>query len=169
MADERKLVVEFTLKNPESSNDSGMSEGVGQTALNAQGENEVNKKKKKNTTVVIGTYLFNQALNSVKQDANLALTRYFNLSENYLAQTDYQNVMTSISKVSSFASTVGVGLSLGGPVGAAIGIGAWGVNEFISYQSRMSGYYSNLNATNFGTAWGQERAGLYDGGKGTEN
>lgn len=170
MADERKLVVEFTLKNSNSSADDGLSEGIGQTALNKKGQNKKrDDEKEKSMVPIIGSYLFNQSLNSIKQDANLALTRYFNLSENYLAQNDYQNIMTTINKASSFASAAGAGLFVAGPIGAAIGVGAWGVGELISYQSRMSEYYRNLNAINFGTAWGQERAGLYDGGKGTEN
>jgi hypothetical protein len=39
----------------------------------------------------------------------------------------------------------------------------------MSYQSKLSGYYTALNATKLQTEWGARRAGLYDDGRGTDN
>ena len=108
--------------------------------------------------------------NSLSQNSALSVVnRYFSLSENYMAETDYNNVMTVVNKVKSFASTVSTGASIGGVAGALVAAAAWGTNEFISYQNRMSGYYQALNATNYQTQFDRSRLGLTNEGKGTEN
>ena len=58
---------------------------------------------------------------------------------------------------------------VGGPVGAAVGAVSWGVNEFIQNKANLSGYYQDLNASNFNMQFNRTRAGLIDEGRGTEN
>ena len=105
----------------------------------------------------------------VEQSANLSMSRYFRMSENYLAEQEFENFKTSVGKVKNFGSAVIAGAILGNVPGAVVGAAAFAVTEAISYKGRMSNYYSALNATKYGTEFGAERAGLYDGGKGTEN
>lgn len=168
MADERMLVVELRIKGTSSDDSSGNEEEGMTTALTPKGENK-DKNKKQNTKLAIMSYAFSSTLNKAREDINNSINRYFNLSENYIAQNYYNNVKTSIGKASSLITTLKVGGSIGGVAGMAVGLGMWGVGQYLQYSARMSSYYSGLNATNYGTAFGQERAGLYDNGRGTEN
>ena len=126
------------------------------------------------------TVILNQAYQSVKQTTlnalDMSINRYFSLKEDYLAETTYNNVKTSISKVTGLAASAINGAMMGsslGPAGsiagAVIGATAFGVNEFLGYQTRYSNYYKNLNEANFQTGFGQMRAGLVNGSRGTEN
>ena len=119
---------------------------------------------------------FNVAKSGVKQSIDLSLNRYFNMKENYIGQTDYNNFMRGINVVSSVGTSIIGGAMLGmkaGPIGAVAGatIGgvSAGINLFIGHQARLSNYYSSLNASNVSLQYGRERAGLIDGSKGTEN
>ena len=115
--------------------------------------------------------------NIVMQTAQVSLNRYFSMSENYMAETDYQNAMTLINKgkslYSSLTTSALAGGAVGGPFGVAVGaiIGAtsWAANEYVNYQQRMSNYYQNLNATRYQTEFDRTRMGLTNEGKGTEN
>ena len=111
----------------------------------------------------------NSAKNIGSRTVSSITNRYFSLSENYIAENDYNNIMTTINKATSFGIAVKTGASVGGVVGAVISAAAWGTNEFISYQNRMSGYYQSLNATNYQTEFDRSRLGLTNEGKGTEN
>ena len=107
----------------------------------------------------------------------LTLNRYYNMSENYISQNEYRNIMTGVSKVASLGGTIVSGATsgffIGGPVGSVVGglvAGAgWGLNEYVNAQATKSQYYSQINASNINVAYMRERAGLYMNGKGTEN
>lgn len=163
MAEERRIIVEIvsTINNIEE-----------ETKEELPGSQENTEKKSKNVDVSARS-LAMLALNGLKQSGNLAISgitsRYFSLSENYMAENDYNNIMTTIGKATSLAFTIKTGASVGGAVGAVIAGAAWGAKEFISYQNRMSGYYQALNATNYQTQFDRSRLGLTNEGKGTEN
>lgn len=114
---------------------------------------------------------------TVMQTAQVSLNRYFSMSENYMAETDYQNAMTLINKGKSFYSSLttsalaggSIGGAFGVAVGAIIGATSWVANEYVNYQQRMSNYYQNLNATRYQTEFDRTRMGLTNEGKGTEN
>ena len=116
---------------------------------------------------------------SIKTVANLAVNvaevsvnRYFTLTEDYLAQNIYNNVKNSIAKGKSLfkvVGSVGVQVATGNYIGAAATAISYGVNELMEYRQRMGGYYQALNATNYQTGFSATRAGLVDGGRGTEN
>lgn len=167
MADERMLVVELRIKGASSDDSSNGGEGM-TTALTPKGENK-DKNKKQDTKLVLTSYVFNSTINKIREDTDNSISRYFNLSENYIAQNYYNNVKTSIGKATSLAAYLKTGFSIAGPVGMVTSLGLWGAGQYLQYSARMSSYYSGLNATNYGTAFGQERAGLYDNGRGTEN
>ena len=120
--------------------------------------------------------LAKQAWEIIEQSVDYAINRHLNLTENYIAQNDYNKIKSiyGITKgaVSSIASGAAQGMALGGFVGAGVGaaIGAlnWGITTTIQQSERYSQYYQQLNAINFNTQYNQKRAGLYDGSRGTE-
>ena len=94
-----------------------------------------------------------------------------------MAETDYKNFHTVISKGTSLASSIYLGVNAGSPIagpwgaaaGAVIAATGFAISEVSNYQQRMSNYYQNLNATNYQTEFDRTRAGLTNEGKGTEN
>lgn len=171
MADTRKITIEIITSDA----------NTGQTnAISTQDTSEVQSAKSEGKTL-LKSVILNQSYQTAKklviQTVDAGLNRYLTLSEDYLAQNTINNVKTIINKVSSAGSTImgGItsGATVGGPVGAIVGgvISAvgWGASEYISYQSRMSGYYANLNASNIETSYAQKRAGYTNGSRGTEN
>lgn len=109
------------------------------------------------------------AKQAVKSSIMYGINRHFNLTENYMAQTDMQNVLTTIGKISSFASTVGAGFIAGNVAGAAIAAVGWGVNEGVAIYQRFDQAYIQLTETNIQSNFQRVRLGLVDGGKGTQN
>ena len=104
------------------------------------------------------------------------VNRYYKLSEDYRAQNYMNNVMGNINRVKSFGDSAVAGAIAGskfGPVGAVLGAAINGastlIRDVINYQNQIADYKTSLNATRIETSFRAERAGLYDGGKGTEN
>jgi hypothetical protein len=117
----------------------------------------------------IKTMAIQNTIQAIKQSVNLGMKRYFSLTEDYISENNFNNFSTAISKTTGLAAGVIAGATAGGPLGAVIGAGVWVNSEIISYRSRMSNYYSSLNATNYNTSYERTRAGLVDNGRGTEN
>ena len=119
--------------------------------------------------------LAQQAMNIIEQSIEYGVTRHLNLTEDYIAQNNYNKIKSIYSLTKGAASAVASGISMGaafGPAGLAagmtIGLANWGINTTIQQSQRYSEYYQQLNATNFNTQYNQKRAGLYDGSRGTE-
>ena len=134
------------------------------------------KKPEQKTASVIANQSFNTLKNLTKQTANSSISRYLNLSENYLAGSTYQDVNTILSNANNLVSTLNTSLNIGamgGAIGGAVGLGlgfaTFAVSTQLQYLNKLSNYYSQLNAANAQTEWGARRAGLFDGGRGTEN
>ena len=175
MADTRKIVVEINTKS--------QTVGANQQSVNqvtSKREREVADNTGEGSLIMAKSVLLNQAINVAKKSIERAVTtsidRYLTLTEDYMAENTYQNTIMAINKATSFAGSVYVGAkvgAVGGAVGSLVGAGigavGWGVNEVISYQSRMSGYYRQINASNITRAYYSKRAGLIDGGRGTDN
>ena len=180
MAETRKITIEIVGKTTDTGNNQ------------AEKPVDENGQLKKNLTYLLHpiktleaqtlgkSVLINQAYQSAKNSIINAVewthNRYFSLKENYLGQMNYNNIMTSINKVASLGTSAISGAITGsalGPVGAVagavIGTVGWGVNEIMNYQQRMSNTYQLLNSNNFSTNFAQVRAGLINGGRGTEN
>lgn len=167
--DRRIIVVKIITTGDDSSN---KQEGSPEDVKEKNSKKEIESGAK--ALVKMGT---EKVGNIVMQTAQVSLNRYFSMSENYMAETDYQNAMTMINKskslYSTMASGVMMGAAVGGPVGMAIGsiisAGTFVASEFVNYQQRMSNYYQNLNATRYQTEFDRTRMGLTNEGKGTEN
>ena len=170
MANEKRIIVEIKVTN----------EGSGEQ--NQPGSpNDTNQKNKKKTKEEKATaYAIESAKRvggAIINSAELSLNRYFSMSENYMAEVDYQNTLNVIQKASSLGMTVisgaKVGAAAGGVIGAAVGTilsaAVWTGNEYTAYRQKMSNYYQNLNAANYQTEFDKTRLGLINEGKGTEN
>lgn len=171
MAEVRKITIEIVEK---------ISGGGG------DGE-ETNKKKKKTEEEKkaearqkawkqIGKNAFETAKQVVISGVENSLNRYYSLTENYMAQTTYANAKKAISAGISLGSSL-IGAAKVGMAAGPVGVGAsvviagvaWGFSQWVSNQNRMSSYYQSLNASNYQSDFSQIRAGLIDGGRGTEN
>ena len=117
----------------------------------------------------IVTQIYSNAKQLLKSSVDVSVNRYFNMSENYLAENSYNNIKSAVGKAAGFASSVATGAMVGGPIGAGIGAVTWGVNEYLSYNNQLSSYHSSINTTVAGNRFSNIRSSLYDGGKGTEN
>lgn len=126
-------------------------------------------KKKKSKVSIIGMYAFNNVKNELVSAVTSTLNRQTTLNENYLAQNNLNVMKKSISFAASFTSAIIAGKDAAGAAGIAVAAVAWGANQYISYQNRMSSYYQQLNSNNFNTEFSQVRAGLINNGRGTEN
>lgn len=169
MAEERRIIVEIVSR---TENNSSNSNAGGDDPKELPGSQQNIKEKNENygnTAKVVGKMAWNNTKSFIGTTVSAVTNRYFSLSENYVAETDYNNFSAMINKGKSLVSTVAAGYLTGGVAGAAISAVAWGTNEFISYQNRMSGYYQALNATNYQTQFDRSRLGLTNEGKGTEN
>lgn len=113
-----------------------------------------------------------------------ATNRYFSLKEDYLSENVYNNIKSGVTKglgmANSLISGAAVGAKTGsvfGPIGTAVGavLGAsvggfgYGLNQYVQYQQKMSGYYQQLNATNAQTQFQAKRLGLSNEGQNTLN
>lgn len=106
----------------------------------------------------------------------LELNRYFKLSEDYKSQNYLNNTIANIGKIKSFAGATISGAMTGsiiGPVGAVIGAISGAANNIatqaIQWNNTVANFNASMNATRVETNFRAKRAGLYDGGKGTEN
>lgn len=175
MADVRKITIEILQKE----------DGGGANVPTPQGqdttENIERTSPQKESSGLLKNYIFNQAMQNAKQmtirtiEANI--DHYLALSEDYFAENTMAMAKGYINHLSSGASSIVGGAIAGAQIGgvygavagAVIGTISWGVNEVITYQTKMSSFYRSLNASNVNLDYARRRAGLTDGGKGTEN
>ena len=120
----------------------------------------------------------------LSSSVSYATNRYFSLKEDYLSENVYNNIKSGVTKglgmANSLISGAAVGAKTGsvfGPVGTAVGavLGAsvggfgYGLNQYVQYKQKMSGYYQQLNATNAQTQFQAKRLGLSNEGQNTLN
>ena len=139
----------YKSKNPITS-DAGFMMGMGIQAVSAATENALNI-------------------------ADASMNRYTTLQEDYMAQQVYSNAKNTLQRAKAGLGSIFQGAQAGSVFGAAgavvgglIGAASYGVSEYVRYQQKMSGYYQQLNATNYQTNFSASRLGL-TGGSGTEN
>lgn len=167
MADERKIVVEISLKQDED------------TIKNVT-DNENEETKDTDSNILMKNIIVNQAYNLAKDTliraVDVGITRNLALREDYIGENIYNNAKVTINKVSNLATSVIGGAVTGGQAGvggaiagAIIGFAGWGIGEAFSINERQSNYARTLNASRYGSDFMQTRAGLINGGRGTEN
>lgn len=127
--------------------------------------------------VAILGYGLQQAKQLTTQAFTFNIDRKLSLTENYLAQNEYNNFKTTISKAKSLIGTTGSGIVAGAQtggvwgavIGGVIGAATWGVGQYTENRANLSSYYQEINTTNYNSQFSRTRAGLVDGGRGTEN
>lgn len=112
---------------------------------------------------------FNQVKGLVKNAAFYYMNKNFTLKENYIRNRDVENALTSINKITSLGTSVAGGFLLGNVAGAAVAAAGWAANEAFTAFKRQDQAMMGLNTTNIQNAYQRTRAGLNDGGRGTQN
>ena len=128
-----------------------------------------NKKEKNKTAMLLAKDAYRVAKNTVVKAVDTAVNTNLSLTENYIGQQALTNVKTVLSKAESLVSSVAIGATAGGPVGAALAIVSWGTTQYFDVLNKRRSYYQALNAASAQTEFSQTRAGLYNEGKGTLN
>ena len=121
----------------------------------------------------------------LSSSVSYATNRYFSLKEDYLSENVYNNIKSGVTKGLGMANSLisgaavgasagsailpGVGTVVGAVLGAAVGGFGYGLNQYVQYQQKMSGYYQQLNATNAQTQFQAKRLGLSNEGQNTLN
>ena len=147
-------------------------------------ENLLNSKPKEIIKQIQGSSVFGygvvqlakNAVSVVSDLAEINFSRYTRLSEDYMANNSISLVKSAVSQVTGFASSIISGAMAGsaaGPIGAVIGAtinaSTYGIKSWIQTKEAESKFYQTLNASRSQSAFSLQRAGLTDGGRGTEN
>lgn len=139
-------------------------------------QSALSHKKGEDLSTYYGKEVAKNTIRTVETIVTTSVNRYFRLSEDYRGQNYMNNVMGNINRAKGFGDSVVAGAIAGskfGPFGAVIGTAVNGastlIRDVINYQNQIADYKTSLNATRIETSFRAERAGLYDGGKGTEN
>lgn len=139
-------------------------------------QNALKHQKGESAKAAVGKEFAKNVINTTELLVVNSINRYFVMSEDYKNQNYLNNVMSNINKVKSFGGSMITGAiagSAGGPIGAIAGAALGGLASYtkmkVEYNNTLRSYKASLNATRVETSFRAERAGLYDGGKGTEN
>ena len=140
-------------------------------------QNALKHSKDESSGVFFGKEIAKSVISTIETTTTTSLNNYFRLSENYNCQNYLTNVMANINRAKGFGSSIltmslagaKVGGGYGALAGAIIGGTTTLINQSLQYQNTVIEYKTSLNATRIETSFRAERAGLYDGGKGTEN
>jgi len=119
----------------------------------------------------------NTAVKAAATAIPLQINRYYKLSEDYKSQNYLNNVMLNINRAKGMANSAISGARTAGMVagpefalvGALMGATSDLVVQAIQWNNTIANYNSTMNATVAETNYKAKRAGLYNGGKGTEN
>ena len=116
------------------------------------------------------------SIDLVETSINYSLNRYYRMSEDYISQNYLSNISANINRAKSFASSslsgalAGAHFGTAGAIAGAIVGGTTNVlNQAIQYNNLVANFNASMNASRIETSFRARRAGLYDGGKGTEN
>lgn len=139
-------------------------------------QNALKHQRGESKNVYFGKEIAQSVISTTTTAVSLSLNRYFRLSEDYKSENYLNNISQNVSTVMSIAeSTIGGAIagSKFGPVGAVAGGVISGsssaLNAVLNWENTKANFYATLNATNTEQEFRAKRAGLYDGGRGTEN
>ena len=127
--------------------------------------------------IYFGKEIAKNAIGTLAEAIQMSANRYFRLSEDYKSQNNLNNIARNISTVQGFGDSIlsGAvgGATIGGPVGAAIGAtingSTFALRSAVRWNDTIANFNSSMNATRAQTDFSAARAGLYNGGRGTEN
>lgn len=178
MADERKIVIELKVN--------GSGGNVTRSSGNTEEENLTDvlktiqhpiKTLEKNVfgKNILAYEAYNQAKTTIKKTAFYVAEKYFNLTENYKAEQDLENVMSVIEHVSGIgASVLGgaiigtkVAPGIGTAIGAGVGLISAAINTGIDAVKAWDRQHMQLTAMNIQSSFQMTKLGLIDNGRGT--
>lgn len=124
---------------------------------------------------VIVNQAVHQGINLLKQTASSAanyyISKYFTLSENYNAETDFNNMMTGLNKATGFFGAIAAG-AIGGAIagnvpgaiiGAVSGALGYGIKEGFGVAERKLQQQITISTNNYQSQFQQTRLGLTTG------
>lgn len=166
-----------TNENKQGGKNNGIPSGLdGLQAAMHPIQSILSHKKDESPDVYFGKEIAKNTISTLENVTTTSINRYFRMSEDYVAQNNLNNVMGNINRAKQLAGSTLSGAMSGakfGPsgviIGATIGGASAVANQVISYNNTIIEYKTALNATNIEKSFRAERAGLYDGGKDTEN
>lgn len=168
MSETRKIIVEIV--SPGGKGNGNKSDNT------ARNDDKTNRKEATLLgKAVLVERAFYKTIQYSKMLANVTIGRVNTLSEDYIGQTVYNNVASTIndglSAVYMLASFSTIGAMLGGnaALGTGIGVVAAVGGKAVQVMQQYQQYYSNLNAASYNTSYSRIRAGLSDSSRGTEN
>lgn len=119
---------------------------------------------------------YNQAKSNITQAVSVMWNRYANLKEDYMAQNSVTCAKAFVGRVKQYGTAALSGAVVGsalGPIGSVVGAGVavagTAISNIINFGAELSAYNEQNNAINIQTGYSRIRAGLVDGGRGTEN
>lgn len=118
-------------------------------------------------------YLLSKTIETVGdtiiESLKYSATRKWELTENYIAETNYANAMTVIRKSKSVLSnTMMMGMQFGA-VGVAFSLATNAINEASAYRQKTDAINRQLSEQTINTQYSAKRMGLIDNNRGTEN
>ena len=136
------------------------------------------EKKKKNKDLELSRKMIQSGFDFVLRGSERVFNNYVDLQEDYLAQNGFNIVKSGIQNIQTVHNTFNMAkqvtknLNLTGAKKSFVMYGSIALSAAKIYaqnQARLSGIYQQLNATNMQTGLDASRAGLINGGRGTEN
>ena len=127
------------------------------------------KKKKKTGIDAVGTYMAKQVWEEIKSVSKTYTGKYFDATENYQVQALASNAAATIDGVVSLAHSFALGFRMWGFKGAFI---TTAINAGLKVAGAVGDYASSAQSiieNAYGNYFYGRRAGLVDGGHGTEN
>ena len=128
------------------------------------------KKQEESKANLFAMYLGKRVLTAIKDDSLYFAGKYFTATEDYKSQSLVSNASATIDTVMSAGFGIYAGVKvIGGFAGAVAGIAAVGLNLVRQTYKKYEGEAEKIVQNAYGNYFYGVRAGLVDGGHGTEN
>ena len=114
-------------------------------------------------------YLLNNTARMVAGSVEALGKNYYRMNEDYSGENTFQNAKRYVAIGSNVATHAYTGFLSGGIYGAVIGAGIALANAGIGRQEEIAEAYRRLREDNYDDYYLGVRAGLIDGGRGTDN
>lgn len=114
-------------------------------------------------------YLLSNTARMVAESVEALAKNYYRMNEDYSGENTFQNAKRYVSTGISIAKTAGSGFLAGGVYGAIAGASIALVHSLVDRQGDIAEAYRKLREDNYDDYYLGVRAGLIDGGRGTDN
>lgn len=146
-----------------------------QPSPNAKGSQKKGNKQDETFESVFLAYVGRKAWAMIRQQATYSANRYLQLTENYRMQTSVQNTMQVVDGITDMVMAGVVGAKLfrdtqvGAGAGAVIGMIVTAISATASAVQKYEDAAQRIVENAYGNYFYSERAGIVNGGHGTEN